>query len=97
MQRIVTDDERRLLRSHFWKVVNSDPMLMNFPRKDRVIFVERMIDVETARIEERPVPQFPPDGYEITFYPKQGRPRPPSLPSETDAPEHETVPNAHAY
>ena len=97
MQKLVTEGERKLLREHFQKVVKNDPMLSNFPRKDRVIFVERMVDIETARIEEREVPQFPPDGYEIIFYPKQGRPRPPSLPSETDVPAPETAPSAHAY
>lgn len=97
MQKMVTENERKLLQAHFWKVVNNDPMLLNFPRKDRRIFVDRMVEIETARIEERPIPQFPPDGYEITFFPRGPRPYPPSLPDEKDAPDHETVPDAHAY
>lgn len=71
MQKIVTDDERRLLRSHFWKVVNSDPMLMNFPRRERTIFMNRMVDIEVAKIQEQEVPVFPPEGYEIRFFPNK--------------------------
>lgn len=74
MQKIVTEQERKLLYRHFMRVVKNDPLLSSFPRRAREIFADRMVEIEKARIEERDTDlKFPPEGFEITLYPKKPR------------------------
>ena len=76
-----------MLHKHFMSVVKNDPLLKTFPRKDRMIFADRMTDMEKARLEESPCELvFPPEGYEIKFFPKASHLHQTSLSDGKDVP-----------
>lgn len=97
MLKVLTEDERKLLQKHFWQVVNNDPILRNFSKRDRTVFVTRMIEVEVARMNEVEGPPFPPEGYEFTWHPKASRLGQPSLQYGSDARPLETNPSERVY
>src|SRR2546422_11382440 len=97
MKKLVTENERKLLFKHFRQVVKNDPLLSTFPRRDREVFAERMTEIEKARLqEEESSLTFPPEGYEVTLFPKANSSRHPLQPSDTGVQVHGTTPSERA-
>jgi hypothetical protein len=67
MQVIVTEADRRRMRKEFRLLMNSIQAFQLFPRKQRNLLAERLLDIAVAEQEGKSPPEFPPEGFEVVF------------------------------
>lgn len=67
MQKIVTERERKVMRKQFRDLINAIQAFQLFPRKQRNLLAERLLDIAVAEQEEKTPPEFPPEGFEVVF------------------------------
>lgn len=67
MRKIVTEKERKRMRKEFRDLINAIQIFQQFPRKQRLMLAERLLDIAVAEEEGKTPPEFPPEGFEIVL------------------------------